>query len=284
MFSSKPDLSCDSLSYTDDFFKKIHPKIDFSILSAMPEELTYFEFVLSKNKFKIFTANGFEFKVYQYKNKRILLSHTGLGTTFAASVITLIHHHFRPDYIFFSGTAGGINPSLKLRDVVIAEKAFEAEIQGAFKLLKDTPFDSCLTHPIKQQRFPQIYAADNELLNLASNVASTDSSIYTGTVVSSNSFPAPQELFDRIKEEDPYSIDMETSAIYQVAWLLNIRVLAIRGVSNILNNNGSDDTIHESDVEGSSEAAARVVLKIVDALVLECDIEPPQERNMCGMM
>ena len=284
MFSSKSDLSSESLSYSDDFLNRNHPKIDFSILSAMPEELAYFEFILSENKFKTYMANGFEFKVYQYKNKRILLSHTGLGTTFAASVITLIHRHFRPDYIFFSGTAGGINPSLKLRDVVIVEKAFEAEIQGAFKLLKDTPFESCLTHPIKQQRFPEIYAADNELLDLASIVASTDSSIYKGTVVSSNSFPAPQELFDRIKAEDPYSIDMETSAIYQVAWLLNIRVLAVRGVSNILNSNGTDDAIHESDVEGSSEAAAKVVLKIVDALLLKCDIEPPEEINMCRMM
>jgi 5'-methylthioadenosine/S-adenosylhomocysteine nucleosidase len=260
------------------FFPTFHidnyPKIDFSILSAMPKELAYVEFILSKNKFDTYIVNGFEFKVYQYKNKKILLSHTGLGTTFAASIITLIHHQFRPNYIFFSGTAGGINPDLKLRDVVIAEKAFEAEIQGAFQLLKNTPFKDCLIHPIKQQRFPKVYAADEELLNLASILPFADSTIYKGTVVSSNYFPAPKELFDKIKTENPLSIDMETSAIYQIAWLLNIRVIAVRGISNILNSHGADDAIHESDVESSSEAAAKIVLKIVDALSLKCEFYP----------
>lgn len=285
MFSGEQNLSSDLLSYsTAGFFKKNNQQIYFCILSAMPEELEYFQSIFSKNKCDIYEVNGFEFKVYDYKNKRILMSHTGLGTTFAASVITLIHHHFNPNYIFFSGTAGGINPDLKLCDVVIVEKAFEAEIQGAFKLLKNTPFEGCLTHPLKQQGFPSIYGADEDLLKIASDIASTNSGIYKGTVVSSNTFPAPQELFDRIKTENPYSIDMETSAIYQTAWLLNIRVLAVRGISNILNNNGTDDKIHESDVQGSSEAAAKVVLKIVDTLLLHNEIEPQQENSICQVM
>ena len=285
MFSGDPCSSSDQLpSSTTGFFKKNHQKIDFSILSAMPEELEYFQSIFQKDTCNSYLVNGLEFKVYEYKNKKILLANTGLGTTFAASVLTLIHHHFHPSYIFFSGTAGGINHSLKLRDVIIVEKAFEAEIQGAFELLPNTPFEGCLTHPLKQQAFPPIYSADAELLNIASNVSSTDSSIYTGTVVSSNAFPAPQELFDRIKSADPYSIDMETSAIYQVAWLLKLRVIAVRGISNILKHNGTDDKVHESDVRGSSEAAAKVVLKIVDAIVLKYDAEQPLESSICRVM
>ena len=176
---------------------------------------------------------------------------------------------------------GGINPKLKICDVVIVEKAFEAEIQGAFKLLKGTPFESCLTHPLNKQVFPSIYFADENLINIASNISATDSSIYRGTAVSSNTFPAPQELFDRIKTEDPYSIDMETSAVYQVAWLLKIRVLAIRGISNLLNHDGTDDKINESDVKGGSEAAAKVVLKILDHLLTGHDVIKSQEKNAC---
>ena len=285
MFTDEPNVSSDLLSCsTASFFKTAHQQIHFSILSAMPEELEYFHSILQHNICNVYTVNGFEFKVYDYRNKKILLANTGLGTTFAASVLTLIHHHFHPSYIFFSGTAGAINSSLKLRDVIIVEKAFEAEIQGAFQLLQNTPFEGCLTHPLKQQAFPPIYSADAELLNIASNVSSTDSSIYTGTVVSSNAFPAPQELFDRIKSADPYSIDMETSAIYQVAWLLKLRVIAVRGISNILKHNGTDDKVHESDVRGSSEAAAKVVLKIVDAIVLKYDAEKPIESSICRVM
>ena len=278
MFSYKPNLRSKNTE-----LKEEHFKIDFAILSAMQEELEYFNSFLSKDTYNIVTINEMEFKIYQYKNKSILLAATGLGTTFASSIITLVHHHFHPDYIFFSGTAGGINPNLKLRDVIIVEKAFEAEIQEVFNLVKDTPFESCLTHPLKQQQFPRSYMANSELLNIASNIVSTNpNNICIGTVVSSNSFPAPQELFEKIKQETPYSIDMETSAIYQVAWLLGIRVLAVRGISNLLNNNGTDDAIHESDVTGSSEAAAKVILNIMDSLLLEYDIEESfQEKSMC---
>lgn len=62
---------------------------------------------------------------------------------------------------------------------------------------------------------------------------------------------------------------METSAIYQVAWLLKMRVLAVRGISNILNNDGTDDKVHRSDVRGSAEAAAKVVLEILNSLLFK---------------
>ena len=247
--------------------KQFDKKIDFAILSAMPEELEYFQEIFLKSKSEHYTINELEFIVYEYKYKTILLSNTGFGTTFAASVITLIHNYFNPSYMFFSGTAGGINPNLKLRDIIIVDKSFEAEIQGAFKLLKDTPFESCLTHPLNKQVFPPIYFANDELLNIAVNINAHNDNTYTGTSVSSNTFPAPQELFDRIKAENPFSIDMETSAFYQVAWLLKIRALAVRGISNLLNQDGSDDKINESDVKGSSEAAAKVVLEIIDHLL-----------------
>lgn len=256
-------------------------KVDFAIISAMPEELYFFKQRFLQCRYDSYQIHGLYFDVYDYKNQKILLANTGFGTTFAASVITLIYQYFHPDYVFLSGTAGGINPKLKICDVVIVEKAFEAEIQGAFKLLKGTPFESCLTHPLNKQVFPSIYFADEDLLNIASNMSATDSSIYRGTAVSSNTFPAPQELFDRIKTEDPYSIDMETSAVYQVAWLLKIRVLAIRGISNLLNHDGTDDKIDESDVKGSSEAAAKVVLKILDHLLAGHDVIHSQEKNTC---
>ncbi len=248
-------------------------KIDFAILSAMPEEQEYYHKFFSGQKCTILNIHEFEFKVYNYNGKQILLASTGLGTTFAASIVTLIHDYFHPDYVFLTGTAGGIKSGLKLRDVIIIDKAFEAEIQGAFSILKGTPFEGCLRHPLKNKIFPSTYTADEELLAIASSIDVPNITIQHGTAVSSNTFPAPQELFDRIKSQNPSAIDMETSAIYQVAWLLKFPVLAIRGISNVLNQDGSDDKIHESDIAGSAEAAAKVLLKIVDALLLKLDLK-----------
>jgi len=285
MFTTKTDknsnFSTSSLRHASNDFFRPHPKkINFAIFSAMPEELDFFQNTFSQNKYETVRVHEFEFKIYEYHNKRILIVHTGLGTTFAASIMTLIHHHFCPEYILLSGTAGSIKSELQIRDVVIVEKAFEAEIQGVFKLLKNTPFESCLTHPLKNQRFPQVYSADEELLQIAKNVNFSDIRIHQGTVVSSNAFPAPKELFEKIKNENPYCIDMETSAFYQIAWLLKARVIAIRGISNALNHDGTDDNVHESDVKGSAEAAAKVLLKILDTLLLKYDGPELQDSEM----
>ena len=114
-----------------------------------------------------------------------------------------------------------------------------------------------------------MFFADQELFNIAADITVNDCSVYTGTAVSSNAFPTPQELFDKIKIKNPYSIDMETSAIYQIAWLLGIRALAVRGISNLIDKNGTDKNINESDVNGSSEAAAKIVLKIIDEITIK---------------
>lgn len=240
-------------------------KVDYAIISAMPEELEFFTEEFSNQHYIEYTVGKFHFKVYDYRNSKILITYSGLGVTFAASALTFIHAYFNPAYVLVSGTAGGIKEGLKLGDVIVAECAFEAEIQNVFKIVKNTPFENCLKHPIKNEYFPACYPADSELLRICNSL--NIHHLYQGTVVSSDVFPAPKELFEEIKSLNPYSIDMETSAFYQTAWLLNIKVLAIRAISNILNPDGTDGKIHESDVEGSAKAAAQVLFAILNASI-----------------
>ena len=242
-------------------------KVDYAILAAMDEELEFLKEKFSTLKYVEIQINELFFKIYNYQNHQVLVSATGIGTTFSASIITLIHDYFDPDYFFFCGTAGGIQSNVKIKDVVIAVHAFEAEIQDLFWMIKDTPFENCLKHPIKNQYFPEHYPANPELLNTCRSLSIPDITIHQGTVVTSNAFPAPIEFFERIKKFYPLAIDMETSAFYQIAWLLNLKALAIRGISNILDTDGTDEKVHESDVRGSSEAASKVLLAILDASI-----------------
>lgn len=270
MLSSNQHLS----NVKNFFFKPSLKKIDFAILSAMTEELEYLHLAFTQSKYETITIFNFEFKVYEYNNHKILLAATGIGTTFAASIVTLIHQQFSPEYILFLGTAGAIQSELKIRDVIIIEQCFEAEIQGIFDTLQDTPFESCLTHPLNNQKFPRIYSAHHELVNIANNIHLPNIKIRTGTGVSSNTFPAPKELFEKIKIHHPLAIDMETSACYQIAWLLQTKVLAIRGISNLLNADGSDDDVNQSDIKGSVEAATKVILTIIDTVILKMNPNP----------
>jgi predicted cupin superfamily sugar epimerase/nucleoside phosphorylase len=255
------------------FFKRLLPKIDFAIFSAMPEELEYVQsfFQVRAERIKV---NEFEFLVFNYLNMRILLAHSGLGTTFASSVLTLVHNYFNPKYVLFTGVAGGIDPSLKICDVIIVEQAFEAELQNAHGLLQNTPFESCLLHPLKNSKFPSTYSCDKNLLETArkSNFPA-NINLHYGIVATSNNFPAPISLFEDIKIKKAMSIDMETSAFYQVAWLLNIPILAVRGISNLINSNGTDENIAKSDLKGSAKAAGLVLISILENLIKELSLK-----------
>jgi purine-nucleoside phosphorylase len=201
-------------------------KIDFAILAALPEEIASLVPTLANYPSEVIKMNDFELTVYHYKAVKIVIVYTGIGLAFMANAATLVKIYFNPEFVFLCGTAGSINKKLKIGDVVIADKAFEAEMLSVFNTARDTPFKNCFKHPLKQEFFPEIYPADKELLAMISTLKfSSQKNIYQGTLVSSTAFPAPPAIFQNIKYLNPYAIDMETSAFYQMAWLLNMRVL-----------------------------------------------------------
>lgn len=244
-------------------------KIDIAIISAMPEELNYFYNKLEHLPCTPLSLSGseIEFPVYNVNGVKILLGHTGFGASFAAGVYASILSHFHPEYILIVGTAGGIDKNLKLCDVVAVEEAFEAEIQSAHSMLKDTPFEKALTHPLSQKRIPTTYRASPELIELLKTLDIHNVSVTPGKAVSSDQFPAPIELYKEIKEQKALAIDMETSSFYQMAWLLGGKAIAIRGLSNLLNRDGTDDEVHLSDVEGSSLAAGYVAYTLMNKII-----------------
>lgn len=239
-------------------------KVDCAIFSAMSEELLELERSFSSHSCTSYEHLDFVFKIYDVNGYKVLLTPTGIGTVFATSIITLIHTLFHMDCMLFIGTSGGIHNALKIRDIILVDSAFEAESQSMFSLLIDTPFESCLRHPLNNESLKPVYIADPDLISLAES--SVKLPIVRGALVSSNAFPAPKELFPELKKAGVLAIDMETSAFYQVAWLLKIPALAIRAVSNQLDCDGDDKHIAQSDVAGSIQVASEYVLNLVDVL------------------
>ncbi|MGQ3892598.1 5'-methylthioadenosine/S-adenosylhomocysteine nucleosidase [Legionella sp. CNM-4043-24] len=263
------------LSHPDKKKNPVSPiKIDCAVFSAMPEELSELERVFSSCPVVCHEHQNLIFRIYDINGFRLLLTPTGIGTVFAGSIITLVHSLFRMDCMLFIGTAGAIHDALKIRDIILVESAFEAESQSMFSALKDTPFESCLTHPLTKEALRPVYAADPDLIALAES--SIDLPIIRGPVVSSNSFPSPKELFPDLKKDGVLSIDMETSAFYQMAWLLGIPSLAVRAVSNQLDHQGDDEHVAESDVAGSIRVASEYVIKLIHVLAKQ----HPNEQNV----
>ena len=245
-------------------------KVDFAIISAMPDEIAYVNRMMTDGE-TVSTSAG-DFKICNYKEKKILVSAIGMGTTCAAAMSSFILATFKPDYIFFSGTAGGIDSCLNVGDVVIATSAFEAEIQGAFTILRGTDFETALTHPVKKAPLQQSYQMDPDLINISIDLdivgLPENVKIYKGPIVTTNTFPSPPSLFEQVRAQKPLAIDMETSAVYQTAWMFGAKAIVIRGISNILNERGEDDPTYKTDIHGSSENAAKTLMHVLDKLVI----------------
>lgn len=242
-------------------------QVDIALLAAMPEELAYFE-----DKFKDLPCEivGSHFKIYDDHGRKILTAATGFGTTFAASVYSKIIADHDPLYTIVVGSAGGIQKNLNFCDVVIVDEVFEAEIQGAFQLLESTPFESALIHPLKSEKIPGRYRADTALLSLAKDLHLDDVKIHVGKAVSSNQFPSPLAMYKNIKEQNALTMDMESSAFCQTGWLYKKSIICIRGISNLLDHDGTDEDVHKSDLSGSARAAC----KVADALMKKIFLQP----------
>src|SRR3990167_3981740 len=190
------------------------------ILSAFPEEQDYYKKTLHPQAaLKI----GFiEVISCQTDSATIYLATTGMGTINAALVLATLAAHLKPDAVFFSGTAGAIDPQLNVGDVVVGQDALDADILSIHGAVVGTPFEGALINPNKQEKTPQIYSANEWLLKFATLPLASRYCLFHGRIATSNYFPAPKELFEQIKANHSMVIDMESAAIYQFGWLTQL--------------------------------------------------------------
>lgn len=229
------------------------------ILSAFPDEQRHY-----LEHFDILETTTIAFvktHICNANNKKVYLATTGMGTINAALVLATLSAQVPFDRIYFSGTCGGINTHLNKGDVVIATETFDADILSIHEAVRNTPFEAALINPHNQQKTLRSFPANPTLLQASKNLT-CHFNVFHGPIATSNHFPSPIELFNKIKSHNALAIDMESAAVYQFAWLSHIPCLVVRGVSNTLDEDGGDDDVKESDVS-ASDHAAMVVLQCI---------------------
>ena len=88
-----------------------------AVISAYPPEWKELQAALKNRKSQI--VNGTEYVTGEIEGKPVLLFLSGISMINAAMTTQFVLDHFRIDRIVFSGVAGGLNPDLKLGDVVV---------------------------------------------------------------------------------------------------------------------------------------------------------------------
>jgi len=154
-----------------------------------------------------------------YKGLAVSVQATGMGQPSTAIYAHELIHFYGAKTLVRVGTCGGIHPSVKLRDVVLAQTAStdSAMNRAAFQPFEFAP------------------AADFGLLRAAADEAARRGiRAHVGGIVSSDLFYGPEERYQVLTDHGVLGVEMEASTFYTVAARAGARALAICTMSDCL--------------------------------------------------
>ena len=91
-----------------------------AVVSAFAPEITVLRAEMDDTA--VHVINGVEFVAGALQGQNVVLFLSGISVVNAAMTVQLALDHFNIDRIIFSGVAGGVDPSLHIGDVVIADR------------------------------------------------------------------------------------------------------------------------------------------------------------------
>lgn len=185
----------------------------------------------------------------------VVVMQCGIGKVNAAIGTTVLIERYQPRCIINTGSAGGIAPTLKVGDVVIA----------AHTLHHDVDVRAFGYAPGQMAQMPATYACDNALNQAASKAASafSDARIHHGAIASGDQFIHGGAALTRIQHTFPdvLAIDMEAAAIAQTCYRYHVPFCVIRAISD---NAGEEASISFDEF---LQHAATQSAEMVSALV-----------------
>lgn len=214
------------------------------------------------------TINGQRFITGTLEGKEVVLFLSGVSMVNAAMTTQLALNHFDIESVVFSGIAGSIDPSLNIGDVVVVAEwgqwmetviarrtddgyAIPSFMSSPFPnhemfFTRETTVASARGEPERRFWFP----ADPELLKVAESVAANIDLAKCnaenaclehrpvvrvgGHGVSGSAFMDNADIRDWIFSTfDAQVVDMESSAVAQVAWANEVPFIAFRSLSDL---------------------------------------------------
>ncbi|NNM59804.1 MAG: 5'-methylthioadenosine/S-adenosylhomocysteine nucleosidase [Legionellales bacterium] len=205
------------------------------ILSAFVDECLQFKNQMVFTEKKI---NNFKYFEGLYDSHNVYLAMTGIGTIRSSATATMLCSKIKPDIVLFIGTAGGLKPDQKTGDILIGSHIIDIDLIHLPDVLKNTPYAPCLIDPHLETPLDFNYQLNPQLLN---HFISLDfENVSSAIIATSNTFPAPIEALEIMKNMNSLAIEMENSGVCYAAQVQEIPFVAIRAISNNIDANGVD--------------------------------------------
>lgn len=225
-----------------------------AIMGAMEEEieplLAYFDNVkiseYAKNKYYELNYNGLD----------IVVAYSKIGKVFASLTATTMIEKFGCDTLLFSGVAGGINPTLKIGDLIIANKLCQHD-------LDITAFG----HPHGFVPEGAVFVeTSKELRQIAFDTAHENGiSVIEGTIATGDQFVHTTERKEFIESTfKADALEMEGASVAVICDALNVPFFILRAISDTADMDAGFD--FDEFLKSSAKVSADYLIKIVEKL------------------
>ncbi|HCX1205143.1 TPA: 5'-methylthioadenosine/S-adenosylhomocysteine nucleosidase [Staphylococcus aureus] len=227
------------------------------IIGAMEEEVT-----ILKNKLtQLSEISVAHVKFYTgiLKDREVVITQSGIGKVNAAISTTLLINKFKPDVIINTGSAGALDESLNVGDVLISDdvKYHDADATAFGYEYGQIP------------QMPVAFQSSKPLIEKVSQVVQQQQQQLTakvGLIVSGDSFIGSVEQRQKIKKAFPnaMAVEMEATSIAQTCYQFNVPFVVVRAVSDLAN--GEAEMSFEAFLEKAAVSSSQTVEALVSQL------------------
>lgn len=187
------------------------------------------------------------FYIGSIEEKEVVLVKSNVGKVNSARVTQILIDYFNIDLVINVGTAGSVDNSLEIGDVVVATEL----VQYDFDV---TPFGRKLG---EIENIGESIKVDEKFLKLFDNI-----NVRKGIIASGDRFIVNREDKDNIRNIfKALAIEMEGASIAQVCFLDKIPFLVIRSITDKLD--GSSKVDFEKFLESSSKVVANILKELL---------------------
>ncbi|WP_203333077.1 5'-methylthioadenosine/S-adenosylhomocysteine nucleosidase [Planococcus beigongshangi] len=227
------------------------------IIGAMEEEVELLRGSLEDAKTE--TIANSEFTTGTYEGQEIVLLKSGIGKVNAAMSTTILMHHFKPEIVINTGSAGGFDENLEVGSIVISDEVIHHDVDV-------TAFGYDMG---QVPQMPATYHSNPELIELAEKaVKELEEYPYAiGLIATGDSFMSDPNRVELVRSQFPTmkAAEMEAAAVAQVCYQFDTAFVVIRALSDIA---GKESSISFDEFLPKAAAhSTKIVLRVVERLV-----------------
>lgn len=226
------------------------------VIGAMEEEVELLRSSLENAGTE--TIANCEFTTGTYKGQEVVLLKSGIGKVNAAMSTTLLLHHYQPDIVINTGSAGGFDADLEVGAIVISDEVRHHDV--------DVTIFGYEMGQVPQM--PAAFTSNEELIELAVKAVEEigEHSYAVGLIATGDSFMNDPERVEKVRGSFPSmkAAEMEAAAVAQVCFQFNAAFVVIRALSDIA---GKESNISFDEfLPVAAKHSTQIVLHVIERL------------------